>query len=284
MKQDKNHIDFENDFFNNNSVKYSRSKEDVWAEMESKLTSKKSSKVIKVNFMSYLKYGVAAVLVLGLGLLSFLKFYTVNIHCPNGQHSMITLPDGSKVTLNAGSDLAYHPYWWQFSRTIDFSGEAFFQVKKGEKFEVHSAMGSTSVLGTSFNIYARKDEYRVYCISGVVKVETKTKETTVLMKNDYSIVNQNNKIIKEKDENTNQDAVAWIDNEFVFTNMPLKDAYEEVERQYDIKIEGKEHLRGVSTLTAKRNSSPEKIIDMIGRPSGVKCIKISDKKYIVEQK
>lgn len=284
MKHDKDHIDFEKDFFGKTNIHYSKSKEDVWAEMESKLNKKASKKVLKFDFNKVVKYGIAASLIIGLGLLSFLRFYSVSITCPNGQHSSVFLPDSSKVTLNAGSNLAYHPFWWRFNRTIDFEGEAFFEVKKGKKFIVESEKGSTTVLGTSFNIYSRNNEYRVYCISGVVKVETTNMQTTVLMKHDYSIVNQDDKIVKLKNKEDTQNAVAWIKNEFVFTSMPIRLIYEEIERQFDITIEGKEYLRGISSFNTNRGSSPEEIIYSIGKPFGVKCVKISEKVYIVEQK
>jgi len=283
MKIDKNHIDFENEFFTKKSIQYSKSKEDVWLEMESKLNENQNGKVLKVNFITYLKYGIAAVLIIGLGLVSFMRFYSQNIYCPNGQHSIVYLPDGSKVTLNANSSIVYNPYWWKFSRKLDFSGEAFFEVKKGKKFEVISEKGTTAVLGTSFNIYSRKDEYRVYCISGKVKVKTLKNESMVLEKNDYTVVNQLDKLIKKEVENNNQNAIAWINNEFVFTSVPLILIYEEIERQFDIVIEGKENLTGISSFNSKRGSSPEEIINLAGKPFGIKCIKVSDKKFIVEQ-
>lgn len=284
MNQDKDHMNFERDFFKKSKIQYSKSKEEVWLEMESKLTESHKDNVIKVNFIQYLKYGVAAVLIIGLGLLSFSRYYSIDIYCPNGQHSIVALPDGSKVTLNANSNLSYHPYWWQFSRKLNFSGEAFFEVQKGKKFEVISEKASTTVLGTKFNIYSRNDEYRVYCISGKVKVETKKNKSTILMKNDYTIVSQDNNIVKLQDETINQNAIAWINNEFIFTALPLKVVYEEIERQFDIVISGKENLKGISTSNIKRGSSPEEIINIIGKPFGVKCVKVSDKNFIVEQK
>ncbi len=284
MNQDNDHMDFEKEFFKKAKIQYSKSKEEVWLEMESKLTENHKDNVLKVNFIQFLKYGVAAVLIVGLGLLSFLRYYSIDIYCPNGQHSIVALPDGSKVTLNANSNLSYNPYWWQFSRKLDFSGEAFFEVQKGKKFEVISEKASTTVLGTKFNIYSRNDEYRVYCLSGKVKVETKMNKSTILMKNDYTVVNQENRLVKLQDETINQNAIAWINNEFIFTALPLKVVYEEIERQFDIVISGKENLKGNSTCNIKRGSSPEEIINIIGKPFGVKCVKVSDKNFIVEQK
>jgi ferric-dicitrate binding protein FerR (iron transport regulator) len=283
MTENNNHIDFEREFFKNKSINYSKSKADVWADMELKLIDTKENKVIHVDFRKILKYSAAAVLIIGLGLITFMRLYSVNVQCPNGQHSKVALPDGSIATLNANSEILYHPYWWQFSRNLDFRGEAFFEVKKGKKFLVRSEMASTTVLGTSFNIYARNNVYRVNCLSGKVLVENKNNESTIITKNEYTILNQENKWTKLSDSTNTSNSIAWINNEFVFTKLPLKDVYEEIERQFDIIIEGKENLKGLSTFNSKRGSSAEEMINLIGKPFGVYCVKISDKKYILEQ-
>ena len=123
----------------------------------------------------------------------------------------------------------------------------------------------------------------MYCISGRVKVKTKTNESAVLVKNDYSVINKDNKVVKLQDSINNKNSVAWINNEFVFTSMPLLDIYEEIERQYDIVIEGKDNLTGISSFNSKRLSSAEEIINLIGKPFGIKGIKVNDKKFILEQ-
>jgi transmembrane sensor len=284
MKKLNDHIDFEKDFFQNSSIPYNKSKEEIWAEMESKLSERPQGRIIQLSIKRIISYSVAAAFIIGLGLLSFLRFYQEELVCPYGQHVSVKLPDGSRVTLNAGSEISYHPYWWKYQRKIHFSGEAFFEVKKGNRFEVISDKASTTVLGTSFNIYSRNQEYRVNCITGKVMIKTKDNQTEVLTKNESSVVGQDNKIVKLQDENLNKNAVAWMKNEFIFTSMPLKDIYEELERQFDIEITGKEKLTGVSTFNARRGSSPEEIINLVGKPFGVKCVKISDRKYIVEQK
>ena len=75
MKEYKNHIDFESDFFKSTSIQYSKSKEEIWADMESTLDSVPKSRVIRVDFRKVIKYSAAAILVISLGLYSFLRFY-----------------------------------------------------------------------------------------------------------------------------------------------------------------------------------------------------------------
>jgi transmembrane sensor len=282
MKDNFNHTDFERDFFKKTKIRYSKSKEVVWSELDAKLNETKQTKVIKVNFRKVISYSAAAVLIVGLGILSFLRYYSVNVYCPNGQHSAVTLPDGSKVTLNANSQLAYHPYWWKYSRKLDFSGEAFFEVTKGDKFSVVSENGTTSVLGTSFNIFARNNEYRVHCITGKVKVEKKNKESVILSKNEYTVIDKNQKLGKAQDEVINQNSISWVKNKFTFTKAPIKVVLEEIERQYDVTIEGKEDLDITSVFTFIRGSSLDSVLnENIGKPYGIMFKPISKSRYKV---
>ena len=151
---------------------YSRSKEAVWNEMEAMMDEaatieqteeKATSKVISLR---PLLLSVAAVLAILLGTTAFFSLYTKTVNAPSGQHLTALLPDGSSIELNAGSAIKYKPYWWRFNREVQFEGEGFFKVQKGKSFEVVSSMGRTIVLGTSFNIYARKNEYKVTCYTG----------------------------------------------------------------------------------------------------------------------
>ena len=82
---------------------------------------------------------------------------------------VVTLPDNSIVTLRGGSELSYAPYWWFADRSLQFEGEAFFDVEKGSSFTVQSDNGVTQVLGTSFSIYANDENYEVFCKTGKVK-------------------------------------------------------------------------------------------------------------------
>ncbi len=282
MKDNFNHTDFEKEFYAKTQIQYSKSKSEVWSELDAKLDETKQAKVIKVNFRKIISYGAAAVLIVGLGIFSFLRYYSINVYCPNGQHTAVTLPDGSKVTLNANSQLSYHPYWWKYSRKLDFNGEAFFEVTKGDKFSVVSENGTTSVLGTSFNIFARDNDYRVYCITGKVKVEKKNNEPVILSRNEYTVTNKNKKLGKAQDEIINQNSISWIRNKFTFTQVSIKVVLEEIERQYDVTIEGKEDLDIVSVFTFIRGSSLDSVLnENIGKPYGITFKPVSKSIYRV---
>src|SRR4030042_1755133 len=82
------------------------------------------------------------------------------IAAPIGSKSQITLPDGTKVWLNAGSILRYDSPFNQKDRNVRLEGEAFFDVtrKDGKLFIVETQGITVRVLGTAFNVKAYPNE------------------------------------------------------------------------------------------------------------------------------
>jgi ferric-dicitrate binding protein FerR (iron transport regulator) len=89
---------------------------------------------------------------------------------------MVELPDGSRVKLNANSELSLAKDWEiGENRKVYLTGEAFFEVKKipetGAKFSVICKGINIEVLGTSFNVFSRDEETEVYLEEGQVKLD-----------------------------------------------------------------------------------------------------------------
>ena len=178
MNNDNNISNQENpehiDFFKKIEVPFTKSKEDIWDTLSEKL-EKDDFVQPKGKLISMAWYKVAAaVVIILLGSTSFMRIYTTTVFSEKGNHINHTLPDGSLVEINAASQISYHPYWWNIDRAVNLEGEAFFEVKKGSKFNVNSTYGNTEVLGTSFNIYARNHKYKVFCKTGKVSVSNNT--------------------------------------------------------------------------------------------------------------
>jgi transmembrane sensor len=82
------------------------------------------------------------------------------ISVPMGSKSKIRLPDGTEVTLNAGSKLTYRMDYGKTLREVDLSGEGYFKVAKLKEkpFIVHTSKANIKALGTEFNVKAYSDE------------------------------------------------------------------------------------------------------------------------------
>ncbi|RZK59759.1 MAG: DUF4974 domain-containing protein [Hymenobacter sp.] len=93
-----------------------------------------------------------------------------------GQTRVLTLPDGSQVTLNGHSQLRYAATWQADKpREVWLDGEGFFSVQhmpNNQRFLVHTTAGlQVEVLGTKFVVNRRRDQTRVVLLSGKVRVE-----------------------------------------------------------------------------------------------------------------
>jgi len=147
------------------------------------------------------------------------------------------LPDGSIAELNAASEIAYHPYWWKLNRQVSLEGEAFFEVKKGSSFKVSSKFGNTEVLGTSFNIYARNKEYKVFCQTGKVAVSNKSSSVNLIISPGDMAILDNKTSTGVIRYGASANIIAWRLNEFNFNQEPLAKVLQELSIQYNVNIE-----------------------------------------------
>jgi ferric-dicitrate binding protein FerR (iron transport regulator) len=264
------------------ATKYRKGKDEVWAEISlqiEKSSNTKSNKVFHLNFVA----AIAASFLLLIGFAGFMRFYTKTVESPAGQHLTVMLPDGSKIELNAQSNISFHPYWWRFSRDIKFSGEGFFEVEKGAWFSVISDKGITTVLGTSFNIFSRGNDYEVTCFTGKVSVSSKVNsDKLVLYPNQQVKLSENGKLnfVSHKDSQT---IISWKDNMFTFTSAPLKLVLEEIERQYNIRIINKEAYDFTYTGNFKKEYSEKDVLDLVCTPLGLKFEQKANGEYLVYQ-
>jgi transmembrane sensor len=273
-------------FLGNASIPWHKTKEEVWNELSSELDyhiESKSRQLVPV----WMRIAAAAVLVIALTIPAFMRFYYRSVNCPAGRHSTVLLPDGSTIIMNASSTINYHPFWWKFSREVNLKGEAFFKVQKGIKFEVVSNLGKTSVLGTSFNIYARNSEYKVACFTGIVKVVPRNNTEThnqvvVLRPNDKATLTPGGSFTVERSQ-VDRTSASWIKNEFVFTSAPFAEVVAEIERQYGvtIKLSGKQDFLYTGNFT--KRESIENVLTLICKPFDVKYFVNSNGEYQIMQ-
>ncbi|MBM3919991.1 MAG: DUF4974 domain-containing protein [Sphingomonadales bacterium] len=137
-----------------------------------------------------------------------------------GEVKILTLPDGSEVTLNSNSRLAYDAEFSNHNRHITLSGQAHFEVKKNEllPFVVQSAHVNVTVLGTGFNVtdYNAEDP-SVEVSHGRVQVDAEGQRTT-LTKNMMARV-KNGKLFSSAADA----ACRWNEGKLIFNNAQLSE-------------------------------------------------------------
>jgi transmembrane sensor len=242
------------------------------------LKSKKqnTTKVIPMN--TNWMYKVAAVLVLGFGMLFlFQNFSDEKQIAANGSKTSFSLPDASEVVLNSGSEIEYKKANWD--RNVKLCGEAFFKVAKGKRFEVHTNLGKVAVLGTQFDVKARENRFDVTCYEG--RVQVNYDKVQILLTEGQRVIFENGKqttaiVAAEKPD--------WLSNKIAFDKENLQQIVDEIERNYDVKI--KVNLFDTSGLfTGKMPSDNlEVALDIISRTYQLKITKINSKSIIFEKK
>jgi ferric-dicitrate binding protein FerR (iron transport regulator) len=195
----------------------------------------------------------------------------------NGEIEILTLPDASVVTLNSSSEIRYNSNEWPKQRNLQLFGEAFFEVSKGNDFIVETANGSITVLGTSFNVFAREGQLRVTCKTGKVRVNSEDAELILTAGQTATLVN---KELLLSDYPANKIGT-WRDGDFYFDATSLKDVIKEMERQFDIQLTVKVNLEGRFYSGYFNKNNLKESLQMVFIPMGLN-LEIKNGEVIVE--
>ncbi len=255
-------------------IPWEKSKDSYWNNLERKIDKPTENR----RFVRIISFSAAASILLIFSIFSIMKFSTTTVQTVYGAHQKVQLPDGSEVDLNAGSKISYHKFSWAKKREVCLNGEAFFNVKKGNKFSVKTTRGIVTVLGTSFNVYDRDDLYMVACITGRVRVNASNEEEVILSPNQkFNRHDDQVEILKNIDP---VKELSWINNSFAFNAVPLSYVFKEIERQYNVKIEYRGNIqKSYSGVFPK--SSIENVLDIVCRPFGYKYQTVKENEFLI---
>jgi len=178
-----------------------------------------------------------------------------------GSKSIVHLPDGSTVWLNAGSRLVYQKDFGQKLREVELRGEGFFDVAKNKEkpFIIHTKTIDIKVLGTAFNVKAYPEDKTTetslirgsievlvkdrpndkYYLSPNEKLVVKTIPDTVSLVTQYRQPVKPEIVVSQLVVDTKDSSVAetqWVKNRLVFRNEPLSEIATKLERWYNVSI------------------------------------------------
>lgn len=235
-KKDFSKADFEfEDMLKNLKVPSGKSKDQTWQAIVEKLNEQSEVKIVSISRM-ILRIAASILLALAVGGSVWIYgFGKVTVYSSKGQHLTQILPDSSSVQLNADTRISYNKVLWFINRKVYINGEALFKVKKGKRFDVVADLATTSVLGTTFDVYARNGNVKVSCIEGKVSVTNNSSNNKVILTAGLHTFSTKSKIF-EPIKSVKQDEVTWTYGEFYFTNTPLNEVIKEIERQFNIEI------------------------------------------------
>jgi len=167
-----------------------------------------------------------------------MEYNTITI--PRGGQYQLTMADGSKVWLNAGTTLKFPRTFADNKRAVELSGEAYFEVAKNESapFVVKLNNMEVQVLGTHFNVKAYPEESIIKTTLLEGKVELKAGiNSTLLQPGKEGVFDAGNILVNNA--NT-AEAIAWKNGDFLFDKSDIKSIMQQFERWYDIDVQYEE--------------------------------------------
>lgn len=188
-----------------------------------------------------------------------------SLRTPTSMMAQMTLSDGTKVWLNAASCLVYPERFSGRERRVEVSGEAYFDVAKdvGCPFVVVAGGSETKVLGTEFNVRARKGRgVHVTLVEGSVEL-TSMGETIRLHPGEDALVADEKQIaITTPDMEI---YTAWRNGQFYFDNMTIADIATEIGMWYNVSVifNAPEKMHTRLFFAADRNSELGGILQLL---------------------
>lgn len=166
-----------------------------------------------------------------------------------GERVQVELPDGSKVWLNACSEIKYGTSIFDSERKVAMSGEAYFEVEKDPKapFVVNCKGMDIRVLGTKFNVRANDDENTLATtlLEGAVRVNSplfKDKKGITMKPDQQLYINKKSGMTElVMTENACAD-MDWIDGKLCFQGATFEEIARSLQRNYNIEIIFKDEI------------------------------------------
>lgn len=188
---------------------------------------------------------VAAAAVLALGGTAAWYAVPVTHRAAAGERMEVSLPDGSRVTLNAGStvrhrrDFSWLPGVPATARGVALEGEAFFDVSPAVRpFTVAAGAARVRVLGTRFNVRAREEggEARVDVEEGRVEVADPLRAYTVILRAGEAARLDPASGGLSRDRIDQRRIAAWRSGGMVMVDEPLANVLDELGVRFDTEI------------------------------------------------
>lgn len=293
-------------------TRFENSKSEAWNRVYNQIdfSDSEESEDLDSNRMNMFKQimKIAAMFILFFGMGSLFTYFVLpgksightvqkivhEVVIPKGSKGEVILPDGTKVWLNANSQLKYDGEYGISNRNVSLQGEGYFKVKKNPNlvFAVLASGMKVKALGTTFNVKSYPDEslFTTTLVEGSVKIEGKNIDLKLKPKQIFTCnkglidqdtapdetIHQNNKKHLEQPQNIearspnivsniNVDVyTSWKDNQWIIDSENLSSIAKLLERKFNVTVDikSKELLNYKFSGTFKKETL-EQILDVI---------------------
>lgn len=208
------------------------------------------------------------------------------ISTPRGGQYQVVLAEGTRVWLNAASNLRFPTAFPGAERVVELKGEGYFDVahNKAKPFRVKVESAEVQVLGTQFNVNSYEDEpaMQTTLVEGAVKISRGT-ESMLLQPGEQAIVrsggDQEIRINRNVDV---QEIVGWKTGMFIFKSADIRSIMRQLSRWYDIEVEYRDEIRSSFTGMISRKVTISEVLNLLEQTGAVTFL-VKDRKIIVKK-
>ena len=227
----------------------------MWTFLKTNIQEEDVSKIANTRgiWRRWIPYLAASVLLIALAaLVGMVRFgaeqtiaeeITLKTYVPYGEKKLLTLADGTRVYLNAGSTLSYPRSFSGDSRNVKLIGEAYFEVtaSKENPFIIHTAYNTqVKVVGTAFNVRSEPSStnVEVAVAEGVVHFMNGTNGNNFLQLTAGQFAIYDSATASFTEGYASIPFIGhWKDSKLVFDQEPLQEVFGKIEKWYGYKIE-----------------------------------------------
>lgn len=220
---------------------------------EKALKKVKGRKIAQKRSISWWEWGQRAAAILFLPLIGLLLWQQhrlqhaepmaemLEVRTNPGMITRLSLPDGTTVCLNSNSTLSYPFRFTGDTRSVNLSGEAYFEVAKDteHRFIVHTpSQSAVEVYGTRFNLEAYPNDPNITTTLTEGKVGFLYKEGTTTkrallepgQKLIYDVSSQN----LSRHRTSGISELSWAEGKIIFDNTPLPEALRMLGKRFNV--------------------------------------------------
>lgn len=168
-----------------------------------------------------------------------LSDYSNTIKTPRGGEFRVVLPDGTKVHLNALSELTYPLAFGNDNRVVKLSGEAYFEVAHDSKrpFLVETNGITIKQFGTRFNVNSYSMQNTIVTLEqGSIGVSTGGVEFAMVKPGECAVWNKGANSVAINKVDDPLEVCGWHYNRFVFNEASLGEMMETLSLWYDMEV------------------------------------------------
>ena len=239
--------DMHKGFTNSSTLNENELDEQLFTQIKSRIDKEGSEAMAKHTPIYKRWYAIAATVTVML-LTAWLLFFFLQppsytlYQTAFGETKIISLPDGSSVTLNANSSLRL-PSSFMEKRQVWLNGEAFFEVEEVTrkqqagliKFTVHTERLDVEVLGTAFNVQDWQQKTQVVLSHGSVRLKAANQQELTMKPGELVEISDGESAIKKMDVNPEL-YTSWKENKLLCDDTPLAEIADLIRHRYGKEI------------------------------------------------